>query len=176
MISTGASSEQDAAEAHYVSWADWPPSCCSSVRRRTVYLLDTAKDAFDIILQVGAGTGLLYLVRWFWWRVNAWCEVAAMASSFLVSIGFLAMARAGSPVSTHIALVLTVAITTICWVVTAFVTPPTDRDVLIEFYRKVRRSVRAGNRFGTSSASMPMRMPLATASRSGCSAGRRAAR
>ena len=38
-----------------------------------VFVLDTAKDAFDIILQVGAGTGLLYLVRWFWWRVNAWC-------------------------------------------------------------------------------------------------------
>ncbi|AMY07843.1 Na(+)/glucose symporter [Luteitalea pratensis] len=129
---------KDAAEAHYVlvgRLATILLFVCSSA---TVYLLDTAKDAFDVILQVGAGTGLLYLVRWFWWRVNAWCEVAAMASSFLVSVGFLAMARAGSPVSTHIALVLTVAVTTICWVVTAFVTPPTDRDVLIAFYRKVR--------------------------------------
>ena len=104
----------------------------------TVYLLDTAKDAFDIILQVGAGTGLLYLVRWFWWRVNAWCEVVAMVSSFLVSIGFLVLARAGSPVSTHVALVLTAAVTTACWVITAYVTPPTDRAVLVEFYRKVR--------------------------------------
>ena len=52
-----------------------PPSACSSAPRRSVYLLDTAKDTFDIILQVGAGTGLLYLVRWFWWRVNAWCEI-----------------------------------------------------------------------------------------------------
>ena len=51
-----------------------------------VFVLDTAKDSFDIILQVGAGTGLLYLVRWFWWRVNAWCEVNAMISSFVVSI------------------------------------------------------------------------------------------
>ena len=47
-----------------------------------VFVLETAKDSFDIILQVGAGTGLLYLVRWFWWRVNAWCEVNAMISSF----------------------------------------------------------------------------------------------
>src|SRR5499426_1655136 len=54
-----------------------------------VFVLDTARDAFDIILQVGAGTGLLYLARWFWWRVNAWCEVVAMISSFLVSAGFL---------------------------------------------------------------------------------------
>ena len=53
---------------------------CSSI---TVYLLDSAKNAFDIILQIGAGTGLLYLVRWYWWRVNAWCEIVAMASSFL---------------------------------------------------------------------------------------------
>ena len=62
---------------------------CSSL---VVYLLDTAKDTFDIILQIGAGTGLLYLVRWFWWRVNAWCEVVAMISSF---VSLSAAARAG---------------------------------------------------------------------------------
>jgi Na+/proline symporter len=108
---------------------------CSSA---TVYLLDSAKDAFDIILQVGAGTGLLYLVRWFWWRVNAWCEVVAMVSSFLISVGLLALARAGSPVSPPIALVLTAAVTTVCWVITAYVAPQTDREVLVAFYRKVR--------------------------------------
>src|SRR5215467_5114033 len=57
------------------------------------FFLDTAKDTFDIILQVGAGTGLLYLVRWFWWRVNAWCEVVAMVSSFAVSIDLLILSR-----------------------------------------------------------------------------------
>jgi Na+/proline symporter len=102
-----------------------------------VYLLDTAKDAFDIILQVGAGTGLLYLVRWFWWRVNAWCEVVAMVSSFGFSLVLLFMARSGSPVSTHVALVLTVAVTTVCWVATAYLAPQTDRDVLVSFYRRV---------------------------------------
>ena len=61
------------------------PSDCSSARPASVYLIDTAKDTFDIILQIGAGTGLLYLVRWFWWRVNAWCEVVAMTSSLAVS-------------------------------------------------------------------------------------------
>jgi SSS family solute:Na+ symporter len=103
-----------------------------------VYLLDTAKDAFDIILQIGAGTGLLYLVRWFWWRVNAWCEVVAMVSSLGMSIALLVLARNGVILSTHIALVLTVAVTTVCWLVTAYVGPATDRDVLIAFYRKVR--------------------------------------
>ena len=108
---------------------------CSSA---LVFLLDTAKDAFDIILQVGAGTGLLYLVRWFWWRVNAWCEVVAMVSSFVVSIVFLVLAKNGVHVSTHVALVLTVAATTVCWVITAYVGPQTDRDVLVRFYRTVR--------------------------------------
>jgi Na+/proline symporter len=103
-----------------------------------VYLLDTAKDAFDIILQIGAGTGLLYLVRWFWWRVNAWCEVVAMTSSLVVSVGLLILSRQGVSVSTHAGLLITVAATTVCWVAAAFVAPETDRAVLIAFYRKVR--------------------------------------
>ncbi len=125
-------------EAHYVSVGRLVTVGLFLASSATVYLLDTAKDAFDIILQVGAGTGLLYLVRWFWWRVNAWCEVVAMVSSFAVSIAFLAMARAGSPVDTHVALVLTAAITTVCWVITAYVTPQTDHETLVAFYRKVR--------------------------------------
>jgi SSS family solute:Na+ symporter len=108
---------------------------CSSA---VVYMLDTAKDAFDVILQVGAGTGLLYLVRWFWWRVNAWCEVVAMISSFAVSIGLLILSRNGVHFGTHVALVITVVFTTVCWVATAYLGPQTDRRVLIEFYRKVR--------------------------------------
>jgi Na+/proline symporter len=104
----------------------------------TVYLLDTAKDAFDIILQVGAGTGLLYLVRWFWWRVNAWCEVTAMVSSFTVSIALLVLARNGVHFSTHVALLVTIFFTTVCWVATAFLAPETDRETLVSFYRKVR--------------------------------------
>jgi SSS family solute:Na+ symporter len=103
-----------------------------------VFVLDTAKDAFDIILQIGAGTGLLYLVRWFWWRVNAWCEVVAMASSFLVSLALLVLAKNGVHFSTHIALIVTIAVTTLSWVTTAYVGPETDRKVLVEFYKKVR--------------------------------------
>ncbi len=103
-----------------------------------VYLLDTAKDTFDIILQVGAGTGLLYLVRWFWWRVNAWAEAVAMISSFGVSVLLLILNKNGAGISSHIALMATVAFTTICWVSTAIWGPPTDRKVLIEFYKKAR--------------------------------------
>ena len=104
-----------------------------------VFLLDTAKDNFDIILQIGAGTGLLYLLRWFWWRINAWCEVVAMVSSFGISITLLILKKTSHlELSTHAALLLTIATTTLCWVLTAFVAPQTDRKTLIAFYKKVR--------------------------------------
>jgi len=103
-----------------------------------VFVLDTAKDSFDIILQVGAGTGLLYLVRWFWWRVNAWCEVNAMISSFVFSILLLVLRKFGFSVPTHYALILTVVVTTISWMLTAYLGPQTDRTTLVAFYRKVR--------------------------------------
>jgi Na+/proline symporter len=114
-----------------------------------VFLMESAKDSFDIILQVGAGTGLLYLVRWFWWRVNAWCEVNAMISSFVVSILLLVLKRGGMVIPTHIALLATIAATTVVWVSTAFLAKPTERKTLVSFYAKVRpfgpgwKSVRA---------------------------------
>ncbi len=103
-----------------------------------MFVLTSAKDAFDIILQIGAGTGLLYLLRWFWWRITAWCEVVAMASSFVISVVILVMNRTGHPIPTPTALIGTILFTTLCWVVTAFVGPETDREQLIAFYQKVR--------------------------------------
>jgi Na+/proline symporter len=129
---------QNADERHYVLAGRLTTIGLFFCSSAVVYLLDTAKDTFDIILQIGAGTGLLYLVRWFWWRVNAWCEVVAMVSSFAVSVALLVMARSGHGVSTHVALLITIAITTVAWVATAYLGPATDRDVLVAFYRKVR--------------------------------------
>jgi Na+/proline symporter len=103
-----------------------------------MYLMTTAKDAFDLILQIGAGTGLLYILRWFWWRVNAWCEVTAMVSSFLISIFFLVAQKQGLVLATSTKLVLTVLFTTVCWVAAAFVAPGTDHETLRNFYRKVK--------------------------------------
>ena len=113
-----------------------------------MYLLDTAKDAFDIILQIGAGTGLLYLVRWFWWRVNAWCEVVAMVSSFArLAACCSCWPRTACTSARTSACSSTIAVTTVCWVATAYLGPETDRAVLVDFYQKVRaRSARAGSR------------------------------
>jgi SSS family solute:Na+ symporter len=129
---------RDASEQHYVTVGRLVTVGLFLASSATVYLLDTARDAFGIILQIGAGTGLLYLVRWFWWRVNAWAEIAAMTSSVVVSIGLLVVARNGSPLSPHAGLLVTVLITTVCWVAACYLGPPTDRATLIAFYRKVR--------------------------------------
>ena len=130
--------QKDKNEKHYVLVGRITTIGLFILSSGLVFLLDTAKDAFDIILQVGAGTGLLYLIRWFWWRVNAWAEVIAMISSFCISVLILVLNKNGIIISTHFALIITVLFTTICWVLTAFIAPQTDRNTLIEFYKKVR--------------------------------------
>ncbi|MFN7994571.1 MAG: sodium:solute symporter family protein [Bryobacteraceae bacterium] len=107
---------------------------CSSA---LVFALDTAKQSFNIILQIGAGTGLLYLMRWFWWRVTAWCEIVAMCSSFGISVLFLILDKAGFPVGTYQQLLITIAVTTVCWIATAYLGPQTEMDTLVAFYKKV---------------------------------------
>jgi SSS family solute:Na+ symporter len=128
----------DASEHHYVWAGRWVTVGLFLASSAVVYLMESAKDAFDIILQVGAGTGLLYLVRWFWWRVNAWCEVVAMVSSFAISTLLLVLAKQGSGLSSHAALVTTVAVTTVCWVAAAYFAPATGMDTLVRFYERVR--------------------------------------
>jgi Na+/proline symporter len=103
-----------------------------------VFALDTAKDSFDVIMQVGAGTGLIYLVRWFWWRVTAWCEIVAMISSFGMSLLFLILKKTGMAPGTYQQLLITVAVTTVLWVTTAYLGPRTSDDRLVNFYHKVR--------------------------------------
>jgi SSS family solute:Na+ symporter len=126
-----------ASEHHYVSAGRVATVILFVASSATVFALETAADSFNIILQVGAGTGLLYLVRWFWWRVTAWCEIVAMVSSFVVSIVLLVMAKNGAAIAAAPALVITVAVTTVCWVATAYLGPQNDEKTLIAFYRKV---------------------------------------
>ena len=128
----------DASEAHYVLVGRVVTALLMLVAAGVTLVLDTARESFDLMLSVGAGTGLLYLLRWFWWRVNAWSEIAAMAVSFLVTVGFVVAARNGHPLPSHVKLIATVLITTTAWVATTFLTAPTARDRLVDFYRRVR--------------------------------------
>ncbi len=103
-------------------------------------LLESAQDAFEILISIGAGTGLLYLLRWFWWRINAWTEVVAMISSFTISVVFFVLKKTGHAQPFAHTVLYSVAFTTICWLVAVYVTPETSRERLIAFYRKVHPS------------------------------------
>lgn len=102
------------------------------------FQLDNAQQTFHLIVSIGAGTGLVYLLRWFWWRVNAWTEVSAMAASFAVSLTFFALSKAGHTFDDNVVLLTTVGITTVVWLAVTFLTPPVDDATLDAFYDKVR--------------------------------------
>lgn len=109
----------------------------------TLSLLDTAKSAFDLMLSIGAGTGLLYILRWFWWRVNPWSEIVGMVASFIVAVTLLLARQSDMGVVSEIAksdtwsLLVSVGVTTVAWVVATFVTRPTSDAQLLVFYKKV---------------------------------------
>ena len=117
-------------------------------------LLDNAHDAFNLLLSIGAGTGLIYLLRWFWWRINAWSEVSAMLASFVVSLGFLAAARFGLAADTTTTLLTTIVVTTAVWIAVTYLTPPVEIGVLAEFYCKS-----AARRAGVGARSTPLWPP-----------------
>ncbi|MBI1966896.1 MAG: Na+:solute symporter [Gemmatimonadetes bacterium] len=125
-------------ERHYVLVGRIVTALLMLVAALLTFALESASQAFQLMLSVGAGTGLIYLLRWFWWRVNAWSEVAAMVSSFLVAVGFFVAAKTGHAVAGHWALVITVAATTVVWLTVTFLTRPTDRATLVSFYKLVR--------------------------------------
>lgn len=98
-------------------------------------LLSNALQAFNILLQIGAGTGLIFILRWFWWRINAWSEISAMIISFIVACVF----EFGFPdLPSHIKLIAGVGITTVGWVAVTFLTQPTAHATLLKFYKLIK--------------------------------------
>jgi solute:Na+ symporter, SSS family len=97
--------------------------------------LSNALQAFNILLQIGAGTGLIFILRWFWWRINAWSEISAMIISFIVACIF----EFGMPeLPAHIKLIAGVTITTVGWVIVTFLTKPTAHTTLVSFYKLIK--------------------------------------
>lgn len=104
--------------------------------------LSSALDAFNILLQIGAGTGLIFILRWFWWRINAYTEISAMAISFVVAIFFEVInPKVGWIMipenQAYLKLLYSVSITTVGWLLVTFLTQPEKDEVLLSFYRKV---------------------------------------
>lgn len=99
--------------------------------------LESAKDAFGIIVLMGAGTGLLFILRWFWWRINAYSEIAAMIISLVIAIIFKFVLPKGT-LDGHVELLLSVGITTIGWIAVTLATPPVERKTLFSFYNLIK--------------------------------------
>ena len=100
------------------------------------YFLESAKDVFDLLLQIGAGTGLLFILRWFWHRVNPYSEIAAMAVSFLIAIFFFINNKMAEPfldIKGYWQLIIGVFLTTTAWIFVTLITKPTDKNTLDSF-------------------------------------------
>ena len=102
--------------------------------------LSDALGAFQILLQIGAGTGSIFLMRWFWWRVNAYSEITGMAVSFLLAIYFqwFHFDITGYELLSYQKLLISVFITTSSWVIVTLMTSPSENKVLLEFYYKIK--------------------------------------
>lgn len=97
-------------------------------------------DGFQVLLKIGAGTGLIYILRWFWWRLNATAEIVAMVVSFTLAAGFfyLGKARPELALPDWQQFLLIVGVTTLAWVVSALLSRPEDDATLSRFYRQIR--------------------------------------
>ena len=125
-------------EKHYVLVGRLVTALLMLLAGLLTFRLQTASKTFQLLLSIGAGTGLIYLLRWFWWRINAWSEISAMASSFLTSLVLFLRDTPAHPVSPVFSLLMTVAVTTVVWVTVTLFTEPANRETLIAFYRLVR--------------------------------------
>jgi solute:Na+ symporter, SSS family len=146
--------KKDAGEGHYVN----------ASRVATIFLviaaawvsaqLQSVIEGYKIVLEIGAGTGGVYLLRWYWWRVNAWSEISAMAAALVATLVLhshaLWLALAGRPVpfqgSDPVVFakttLTTTGVTTLLWLVVTLFTPPEPEQTLVDFYRRVRPDVR----------------------------------
>jgi Na+/proline symporter len=99
-------------------------------------ILTNAKQLFDIIIMFGAGTGLIFILRWFWWRINIWGEIAAMFVSGIVALS-MKFTSLFNWVEPDYQFPLSVLITTVVWLAVNLMTPPEDDKVLMDFVRKI---------------------------------------
>ncbi len=123
----------DAGAAHYVRAARVATLGIMVLSAGVTLYLDSVRQAWELILEAGAGIGLVLILRWYWWRINAWSEIAAMVAPLA---GHLALARF-TAVTFPESLLYLVAWTTACWLAVTWLTPPEPQETLAAFYRRV---------------------------------------
>jgi SSS family solute:Na+ symporter len=130
----------EASPRHYVTASQMATVLLTIVSAVVTFYLDSIAGAWKMLLVTGAGTGSVLLLRWYWWRINAWSEVSAMIAAFAVSLTLQAGLRMDSddPRSFAWIMILTVGITTVVWLAVTFLTAPEPNQVLVAFYKRTR--------------------------------------
>jgi len=146
--------KREASEDHYVAISRVATVILVIASAIVAALLTSIKSGWEFVLELGAGTGVVYLLRWYWWRINAWSEIAAMGTAMAVSLGLRLsqiLADGGhmqpifsgsGPVIFAKSALTTTFITVIVTLLVTFITQPEKEEVLKSFYRKVRPDVR----------------------------------
>jgi len=133
----------DAAESHYVQVGRLVTLFLVILTGIVSWHLVSIREGWKFVLEVGAGTGAVYLLRWYWWRINAWSEISAMSTALLVSVALRWTQPFNGPEFLVFAknALTTTGVTTLVWVAVTFVTPPEPAGVLLNFYRRVRPDI-----------------------------------
>ena len=134
--------KKDESEKHYVRASQWATVFLTVVSAVVTFYMTSIAGAWKLLIVTGAGTGGVLLLRWYWWRVNAWSEVSSMIAAFVVSV---AMQLGGGldsddPRGFAWIMIVTISITTVVWLATTWLTRPEPAEVLLSFYRRVRPS------------------------------------
>jgi solute:Na+ symporter, SSS family len=125
---------REEAQNHYVKVSRWTTLLIMAVAILVSYLFDTVRGGWEAILSIGAGTGLVYMLRWFWWRINAWSEIAAMSAA---AIGFTLTKILGYDDFAQ-QMIFTTVFATLIWITVTIFTKPTDEKTLQTFFDRVK--------------------------------------
>ena len=127
-------------EKHYVIASQIATVTLMLLASLVCFFLESIADAWKFLIALGAGTGLVYLLRWFWWRVNAWSEISAMIAAFVSSLTYQRLFgwQESQPLEFAYLVLATTATTTFVWLMTTLLTRPEPRNVLLSFYRQIR--------------------------------------
>jgi SSS family solute:Na+ symporter len=127
-------------DQHYVGVSRWTTILLVALSAWVSWELVTIRAGWEVLLEVGAGTGSVYLLRWYWWRVNAWSEIAAMAMALVVSLAIRGWApfHGSEPTIFAKQTLATALLTTAAWLIVTLLTPPEPSETLVAFYRRIR--------------------------------------
>jgi solute:Na+ symporter, SSS family len=127
-------------ERHYVRVSQIATVLIMLASCVVTYYQDSIGGAWRLLIAVGAGTGSVFILRWFWWRINAWSEVSAMSASFVVSLVLQHVYKFNNDNPRDFAwqIIITVACSTVVWLAVTWLTAPEDENTLLAFYRRVR--------------------------------------